>query len=240
MKLKKATSRIYYLPGNSDTDRPYLYYINGEKYSVAIDAGNSKKHVETFYQALTEAGLSLPKYTIITHWHWDHTFGLYYINGTSIGSEMTKDKLLKVSKWKWTNEKMQEREKTGEDIAFCNKCIQKEYQNLSDIQVKTVDIGIKKPIILDAGDIHIHLIPHDSTHSRDALFIFVPEEKSLFVGDGDCEDHYENNGAIDQSRLISMIRFIENLDFEHYFIGHDKPDCRDGALKYLHELEHTS
>ena len=72
----KATDRIYYFSGEQETDRPFLYYIKGRDYSVAIDAGQSKEHVEQFYAALQKESLPLPNYTILTHWHWDHTFGI--------------------------------------------------------------------------------------------------------------------------------------------------------------------
>ena len=69
MELIKITDRISYLPGEQRTDRPLLYYIRGDRYSVAVDAGNSRAHVELFYSALTAAGLPLPKLTVLTHWH---------------------------------------------------------------------------------------------------------------------------------------------------------------------------
>jgi hypothetical protein len=56
MELKKLSDRIYYLPNEEETDRPVLGYINGDKYSLAVDVGNSSKHVEKFYN-LTLAGL---------------------------------------------------------------------------------------------------------------------------------------------------------------------------------------
>ena len=92
-ELIKITDRIYYFSGEQETDRPYLYYIKGSDYSVAVDAGQSKEHVKEFYQAILKEGMKLPKYTIITHWHWDHTFGLPYINGESISSLLSKEQL---------------------------------------------------------------------------------------------------------------------------------------------------
>lgn len=236
MKLVKMTDRIYYLPGNEETDRPFLYYIKGADYSVAIDAGQSKQHVEQFYQAIKEEGLPSPRYTIITHWHWDHTFGIAYVNGETIANELTKQKLLKVSEWEWSLEAMEQRERDGEDIAFCNDCIRKEYPNLSDITVKSVDIGISQMQELDLGDIHVQLYPRDSIHSRDALLVYVPEEKALFVGDADCADCYEN-GIVDTDKLKSYIQFISEFEFDYYFLGHDYPDNKDGVMKYLLELQ---
>lgn len=51
-----------------------LGYIRGERYSLAVDAGNSRRHVEKFYAALDAAELRRPDFTVLTHWHWDHTF----------------------------------------------------------------------------------------------------------------------------------------------------------------------
>lgn len=36
-------------------------------------------------------------------------------------------------------------------------------------------------------------------------------------------------------RLKSLTEFINYIDFEHYLLGHDEPDTREGALKYLKE-----
>ena len=47
-----------------------LGYIRGERYSLAVDAGNSRRHVEKFYAALDAAELRRPDFTVLTHWHW--------------------------------------------------------------------------------------------------------------------------------------------------------------------------
>lgn len=60
LSLVKVSDRIWYLPFEEETDRPCLYYIRGEKCSAAVDAGNSRAHVEKFYTCLREAGLPLP------------------------------------------------------------------------------------------------------------------------------------------------------------------------------------
>lgn len=234
-ELKKASEHVYYMAGDEEQDQPYVYYVKGQNYSIAVDAGNSKQHVTEFYKLLSEEGLALPKFTVITHWHWDHTFGLSYIAGLSIANELTNKKLSEVCKWKWTPQDMKKREESGEDIAFCNECIAKAYNDLSDVHVKTADISISGRTVLDLGDIQVVLMPHDSTHSRDALFAYVVQDKALFVGDADCEDLYDNGGKFDKDRLKSLTEFITSIDFEHYLLGHDAPDTREGVLKYLKE-----
>ena len=50
--LIKISERLYFLPFEENADRPNLYYVLGDDYSIAIDAGNSKAHVMKFYEAL--------------------------------------------------------------------------------------------------------------------------------------------------------------------------------------------
>lgn len=235
MQLTRFSDRIYYLPFEERTDRPNLYYICGDRYSVAIDAGNSAAHVAAFYEALHQEGLAAPRYTLITHWHWDHTFGLHALPATtqSISTKLTGDKLRQVQKWTWNRAAMKKRELTGEDIAFCNEHILIEYPDLSQIQVTCANQEIDKPLTLNPGGITVTLIPQDSTHSRDALFIHIPEEEALFLGDADCEDFYDLPCEYDPERLKAMIAFLESIPYKHHFLGHAHPSTKEAALAML-------
>ena len=237
MLLKQLTDRVYYLPWSRETDQPNLYYIHGRDFSVAVDAGQSKRHVRLFYGALRQAGLPLPRYTVITHWHWDHTFGLAYIAGESIAHCLTVEQLKKVQHWAWTDEAMRERERTGEDIAFCNECIRKEYPDLKDIAVSLPHMGIEVPQTLDMGDMQLHLLPVDSPHSRDSLLAYLPREKVLFVGAADCGDYYENGGLAEPHRLKAYLDVIRPLDYTLCCIGHDAPESREENLRNMLQLE---
>lgn len=91
MKLVQLTNRIYYNPHQPETDRPMQAYLKGNKVSLAIDAGYSARHVDEFYESLTEYGLNLPDFTVLTHWHYDHTFGMHRIHGLSVAYEKTNE-----------------------------------------------------------------------------------------------------------------------------------------------------
>ena len=89
--LKRLTHRIFYLPHEEETDRPALYYIRGDRYSLAVDAGSSDAHRRKFYAALAAAGLRAPDFTAVTHWHWDHSFALHSVPGLTIASAATNE-----------------------------------------------------------------------------------------------------------------------------------------------------
>ena len=234
--LIRMSDRLYVLPYEEETDRPNLYYIKGDKYSAAVDAGNSKANVEKFYRALKANGFRLPDYTFISHWHWNHTFGLHGIHGVSYSTLLSQNKLKEVMKWEWNEEAMLKREETGEDISFCNEHIRIEYPDLSQITVTTTDRIISEPVSFDLGGISIDLIPRDSTHSRDSLFVYLPSEKVLILQDADCEDFY--HGAVyDQERLKDMIAFFESLDYDQHCLGHVMPESKKEALERLYECK---
>ena len=109
MELKRLTGHIWYMPHETERDRPNLGYVRGEKLSLAVDAGHSAAHVREFYALLEKENLPLPSITILTHWHWDHTFGMHAVNGLCIANELTDRHL---AQWK---EKI---EKNGTDEFF--------------------------------------------------------------------------------------------------------------------------
>ena len=232
MELKKIGERLYVLPYEERTDRPNLYYIKGDDYSIAIDAGNSRAHVEKFYAALKEMDFPLPRYTVISHWHWDHTFGLKYINGESISTQLTHDKLIEVGKWKWNLDAMKKREETGDDIPFCNEHILLEYPDLDEIEVVTTDITVTENTTLDLGGINVELLPRDSTHSRDPIFVYLPSEKALIVQDADNFDFYHGEVYF-QDKLKAMIAFFESLDYDKHLLGHAEYETKEFALERL-------
>ena len=74
MKLEKIKDKVWISSFEEERDRPAIGYVCGEKHCLAVDAGHSGKHVEEFYALLKEKQLPLPDLTVLTHWHWDHTF----------------------------------------------------------------------------------------------------------------------------------------------------------------------
>ena len=95
-KLQRISEHVWILPFNSPKDRPNLGYIAGAEKAMAVDAGHSSSHVADFYDAIRAEGLSLPEITVITHWHWDHTFGMHAVNGETMARPETNVRLTEI------------------------------------------------------------------------------------------------------------------------------------------------
>ena len=81
MTLVRLSERISYLQHVEELDCPVLALVRGDRLALAVDAGYSPRHVADFYCELVSAGLPLPDLTALTHWHWDHGFGMGAVAG---------------------------------------------------------------------------------------------------------------------------------------------------------------
>ena len=86
------------MPFEEERDRPNLGYIKGDKRSLVVDAGHSEAHIREFYDLLCKEGLPLPSLTVLTHWHWDHTFAMHAVKGLTIANKTTNGHLLECIK----------------------------------------------------------------------------------------------------------------------------------------------
>ncbi|WP_162473941.1 MBL fold metallo-hydrolase [endosymbiont 'TC1' of Trimyema compressum] len=131
MALKKFSDRLFYYLHETTTDRPMLAYYKrkGEKYILAIDAGNSASHVEDFYASLEVEQFLKPDYTAITHWHWDHTFGMHQIHGVSIAHKRTNGFLRR------EKNRLKEESYSSHFLKSDDQCLAKEYEDCDIIEV---------------------------------------------------------------------------------------------------------
>ena len=219
MELIQHSEYIYSTTYETKRDRPSLGYIKGSNFSVMADAGTSAQHVKEAYALLKERQLPLPAFTILTHWHWDHTFGMHAVQGLTIAHTLTNRELERMMKWQWNPEAMQERLISQEEIPFVDDHLKIEYNDLNEIKIKMADISFSSSMTLDQGNSHVQLFHVPSPHSDDSVFIYVSQAKVLFIGDAICEDYYHQMN-VDQSKLQAMIKFLQALDFEIGIQGH--------------------
>ncbi|MDE1548699.1 MBL fold metallo-hydrolase [Jeotgalibaca caeni] len=228
MEIKKLTNRIFYIPHHPETDRPLLAYIKGDKIALAIDAGNSAAHVDEFYQALEVEGLKKPDVTIITHWHWDHTFGMHHINGISIAHHKTNEFLEKEKNKLSDNSYIKSMKKN-------NKYLNREYVNDRKIVITQSDVQFEKKITLNLGGTTAQIFHAEAPHSEDTVLIYIPEEKVLFLGDSTSEDFF-NDGYMDMDKLRKLINLIESIDCQYCILGHTEPLSKCDLLVYLKSI----
>lgn len=235
MSLIQITDRIWYLPACEKNDRPVLGYIRGDQYTLQIDAGASPAHGEEFSRELKRLLLPAPDFAVLTHWHWDHTFGLCGLHCPAIACEETQAILEKVSHWQWTPHAMAKRLETGEEIPFCDEHIRVEYDNPETIRVTLPEITFQTKMTIDLGGITAQILHMPATHSPDCTAVLLPEERFIFLGDAPCGDFYGRNGGYDLKALQEMMAFLREIPADQCCLGHGKPEMMQSLLQELQE-----
>lgn len=225
MELRQLSPRVWISPFEDARDRPALGYLRGDKFSLAIDAGHSKAHLDEFYGALTRMGLPLPDLTVLTHWHWDHTFAMHAVHGLTLAGERTQGYLREVlDRW----------EERGGERYFkeLDEHIALEYGE-DPIRVVTADLTFGDRMTLDLGGITASCFHLVSPHTDDATFVLLPAERILFLGDA-ISGVYPTWVA-DPDLRAQQIKALEEIEFEAAVGCHWEPFTKAGLLTALRD-----
>ena len=233
--LKKLTDNIYYTEPEETTDRPTMGYIKGEKYSLMVEAGNSAKTVNKFNSALLSLGLPPADFTVVTHSHWDHTFGMHALNSVSVALDKTNEILSFMENLKWSQSLLNEYVKKDIIPLFCKPHIENEYGNLSEITVRPADISFSGEMTLDLGGQKCIFKNIVSPHTDDCVIVYIPYEKTVFLGDCLCEELIGDQWIDNKDKLAVLINTLEKLDFKYGIEGHFQPREKETIIKELKE-----
>ncbi len=213
MNLNRLTERIWVYPYEEERDRPNLSYIRGDSWSLAVDAGHSAEHTREFYAALEEAGLPQPALTVLTHWHWDHTFGMHAVHGLCLANEKTNQYLADFR---------QRLAAEGTDFFLAmDDRIRREYADGRPVVVTLADLVYKDEIILNPGNCPVRVFQAEAPHTDDSTLILVPDEKVLILGD--CTGGVFPDWTFDPVLGEKLARTVENLRPEICLPGHWTP-----------------
>ena len=221
LKLIKVSDRLYYLPHYEKNDWCTVALVIGDNHVMMLDSGASRRHVEMFMQQLEENSLPKPDLCFLTHWHWDHTYGLAHIDGvTSFATKATNDLLKKMQGWGWSDEEMKERLKTGEDLEFSYPHINDEYPDKSQIKISSATVEFKEELKIDLGGVTVQLKTLENSHSYDCAVAYIPEEKCIFLGDIHYEDLLPLQPVYYADSHEKLITALRKFDFDKVLSGH--------------------
>ena len=219
MELNRLTERIWVYPFEEERDRPNLSYIRGDRWSLAVDAGHSADHTREFYRALENAGMPLPKLTVLTHWHWDHTFGMHAVHGLCLANERTN---------------RLEREGTGFFLDM-DGTIRREYGDGKPVTVTLADLVFREKMALDPGNCPLRIFRVEAPHTDDSTLVWAPGEKTLILGDS--TGGVFPDWTMDPPLAQSLAETIREISPDICLPGHWTPLSPDVIIRDLLEGE---
>lgn len=233
--VHKYSDRIYYSDFDEVSDRPVLGYVAGNRYSILIDAGSSPRHINAFLQEIYGFGLKKPDFVILTHSHWDHTYGLCALDIPAICNSLTYELLKKDSEKIWDREHFEEYKKDGSIEPFIYEHMEIEYPDISAVSIRLPDMIYTDSFAIDLGDLTVEAYQVANAHSKDGSVILVKEEKILFVGDSFYTELVSDDWVDHPDLVREYHKALEKFDFDRVFPAHSENISKEEMFAELTE-----
>ena len=226
--LNQISPHVYWLPPDSSTDRPVLGVIAGQRATLIVDAGNSPAHANLLLDELAKLDVPGLTYLVLTHWHWDHVFGITAFQVPVFASKQTCVAVAQMVDLDWCDEALDQRVDEGTEIEFCRDMIKLELPDRSNLRLRTPDVAFTHQIEIDLGGVTC-LIKHvGGDHASDSSIVHVQEDGIVFLGDAPYEDLHHGPRNYTTDKLFPLLDDILSCDAEAYLWGHD-PEPMSGT-----------
>jgi glyoxylase-like metal-dependent hydrolase (beta-lactamase superfamily II) len=165
--------KIYELSGFEFTEYYFVVSEDGQEL-IGIDAGTRPDSAEAAYSALRAYAPGLPQLTTIfvTHAHWDHVGGHRYFRSLNprLKFYARADYREEISR------------SAGAPQAFAKRFFGERFE-LNDVTSFKPDVTLDRATELKIGGTRVEVIPVQGGETDDALFVHLPDNGTLFVGD---------------------------------------------------------
>jgi glyoxylase-like metal-dependent hydrolase (beta-lactamase superfamily II) len=165
--------RVYALSGFEFTE--YYFVVSKDRHQlISIDAGTRPDFTKGAYEALQAYVPGLPPLTtvLVTHAHWDHVGGHSYFRG-----------LNPRPKFYGRGNYQEEYEKEFRGPGIFAKQFFGEHFSAEDVLSYKPDVAIDNRTDLTIGGSKFELIPARGGETNDAMLIYLPDERVMFIGD---------------------------------------------------------
>jgi glyoxylase-like metal-dependent hydrolase (beta-lactamase superfamily II) len=205
-------NRIYALSGFEFTEYYFVVSRDGHQL-IAIDAGTRPDFAKGAYEALQAYAPGLPPLTavFVTHAHWDHVGGHSYFRGLNPRPRFYG---------RGNYQEEFERELDGPEV-FGRPFFGQRF-SLEDVRSYKPDSTIDNRTELNIGGSKFELIPVHGGETHDAMLIYMPEEKVMFMGDVIMPylgAPFSEEG--DLQGLLDTIDLVVTRNPQHLLHGHE-------------------
>ncbi|MNO39819.1 Hydroxyacylglutathione hydrolase [compost metagenome] len=237
-RFEQISEHITIMHAEHETDRPILAVVRGTNKTLLIDAGNSPKHADLFKNYLKQEGHPFPDYVVLTHWHWDHTFGLPAWNMPVIAQSGTAEMLRQLAGLKWSMETVQDLENKGIINDQSSSDITKEYSDdVSGIRIIVPDLLFAEQMEMDLGGVTCEIEHVGGDHAADSCYVYVKEDKVLFLGDALGPSIYGGPRYYTPGNFLALITRMHQYEAEIFVESHGTPTNKNEFYQDIHRWE---
>ncbi|HEY2869002.1 MAG TPA: MBL fold metallo-hydrolase [Gaiellales bacterium] len=223
------------------SDRPALGAIRGEGGTLVVDGGASVTHLGAFAAELAARGRPPVVGIVLTHWHWDHSFGSAAIDAPVIAHADTAAELAVQAAYDWSDAALDQRVHDGLEISFCAEFLRVELPDRSDLQIVLPSETFTGGHTVDLGGVRADIVHVGGDHAADSCAIHVPGDDVLFLGDCLYQRLYAPDPMLTVAGVRALADRVEQFPVAVAVEGHnDETADAAGFAARLDELRRAA
>lgn len=223
----RLSDRVWLWPSDPDPDKVQstVGIVCGERETILIDAGNGPDLAIGIQRWLQTAGLPPVGHIILTHHHWDHSYGACAFDVPVIAQAECYKVLREDAGKPWSPSflaaEMARNPRLGPSYRARLLAV-KDWERFR-IVLPDILVEARESLVLDG--IRFELEPVGGQHAKDSMIIRVPHARVAFLGDCYYPPPFHLrtlDSAPDREMLASLVSDACDL----YVEGHDLPRSR--------------
>jgi glyoxylase-like metal-dependent hydrolase (beta-lactamase superfamily II) len=179
------------------------------------------------------------KYLILTHYHWDHILGLNAWNAITIAHLATEEYITDYCDMRYDDASLEMAMNKGIYNEGAIHSIKTEIEDRDNFVVGKINIFYHDNMKIDLGGISCELHHIESPHTEDTTMVYVPDEKTMFLGDCLYGRRKDGFNYYEDTKLFKMIDTIEQYATDYYLCSHETLCPRDEIVEFWQQL-HSS
>lgn len=201
-------------------DRPALGVVVGGTHTLLLDAGSSEAHTRELLAHLDEHGIAPPRFTALTHWHWDHTFGAAALSSVLIAQVETAHFLHRLAGYAWDDESLELRARLG-FMATSVDDIKIELPEPRTVPIRQAEITFQDEITIHlGGGITCQIVHVGGDHSADSCVMWMMPDRVLFLGDTLYDSVYTPTRYYRAATLTALLDRLATFNATWIVEGH--------------------
>jgi len=224
--LEPIAPSVYIFPRDEtpDTIQPNIGVIRLKRQTVLIDSGNSPRHARQILAAVNGNLLPPVRTIILTHHHWDHSFGAASFNVNQvIAHEKCASYLKAYAEREWSATVLREEIAENPKREISNNAMIDAISDWRDFQIVVPTMTFSSTMTLYLDELTIELEHVGGRHADDSIVVRLPEQRVMFIGDSYYPEPYYLRAEGDEDLALPMLnRFLED-DYDIYVDGHGEP-----------------
>jgi glyoxylase-like metal-dependent hydrolase (beta-lactamase superfamily II) len=228
-QLERASEHVWRFTPDERTDRPALAAVAGDDATILLEVGASPAHTGSFLRALEPLGLPPLRAAILTHWHWDHSFGGAGLDVPIAAHRLTAAGLAREAGLDFGDEALAARVASGDELAFCADMLKLEIPDRSTLRIvePTIVFG-DEGLDFRLGGVTCEVRRVGGDHAIDSCVMHVVEDGLVFLGDCLYQRLHAPKAHLTLAGTRALVDTVERYDAGTAILGHH-PDAMDAV-----------